>query len=382
MKVSLFSSVLNLGLLLGVFLRRKGHDVRVFINEDLTVNNKPEWECIDSRELASLATVTVNVDVKRLLFGCKAERRFRHELAKADVVQTFGEDVIWSSGCGAPDTVLSICDDLDVLPYRRDSLKIRVYSALLRRAQRKCRALCYTIPQQHWICQKRGLKNAKFLPYAIPIDCERLSPLSIRERSIVRDHFGIPREAFLIFQPSRQEWSNLECPDANHKGNDRFLRAFARLLRGPGKNAWLLAVEKGRDVGKSRALLHELGVEERVRWISQQNKSGLRQCIGASDLVADQFTYGFYGISCLESMSIGRPVLIYLHSEYFDKLGIEIPPVISVCSEQEIYEALCNLIDNRARGDDIGALSREWIIRYHGWEPVVDRYLALYRELI
>lgn len=383
MRVSLYGRVLNLALLLGVFLRRKGHEVRVFVNAKADAQDRPEWECVSEREAADVPLIPMNVDLKRWLMGGRAERRFRRELADADVVQTVGEDVVWSAGCGTPDTVISIGDDLDVLPFRQDSLRIRVYAAMLRRAQRRCRAVCYTMTPQEDSCQRLGLQHARYLPCAIPYDLERLVPLSRAERVRARERLGLPENGFVVAQPSRQEWTYPpEGSGSNHKGNDRFLRAFARFVRGSGRDAHLVAVTKGRDVAASQRLAGELGITDQIRWIPQQNKAGLREYLGTSDLVADCFTYGFYPMSTLDAMTIGRPVLVYLDPKGLEKFGVKPPPVVSVRSEEEIYEALCQLAENRGRVEEIGAASREWMIQYHGWEPVIERYLALYKELV
>jgi len=354
----------------------------VFVNSTVSEHDHPRWECIPEHELASVTIRPVDINVKRLLLGGRAERRFRRELAKADVVQTFGESVTWSAGCGAPDTALSIGDDLDILPFRRDGVRMRVCSAMLRRAQRRCRAVCYTMPPQEESCRKLGLVNARFFPYAIPVDSEQWSPLTRVERSLTRSRLNIPENALVVFQPSRQEWTCPESPGSNHKGNDRFLRACARFIHGPGKDTWLLAVTKGRDVSSTQQLAAWLGIADRIRWIPQQNKAGLRECLGASDIVADQFTYGFYGISALEAMAVGCPVLVHLDVKGMQRLGAEPPPVVSVRTEEEIYAALCRLGEDRASARQVGEMAREWIVRNHGWEAVVNRYISLYKELV
>jgi glycosyltransferase involved in cell wall biosynthesis len=383
MKISLYGNVLNLSFLMGLFLRRTGHDVRVFLNEGGPGQYMPEWECVDEAELAALPVTRVKADLKRLLLGGSVERRLRAELADADVVQTFGEDVVWSAGCGAPNTVLSVGDDLDILPFRHDTLRIRVYAAMLRRAQRRCTAVCYTMPQQAHSCRTLGLEHARFLPCAIPIDTDRLTPLTVGERAAVRERFGLSPDSLVVFQPSRQEWTCPEFPGSNHKGNDRLLRAFARFISGGGRrrDAVLLAVARGRDVAASQALAADLGIDRHIRWIPQQNKQGLRACVGASDIVADQFTYGFYGISALEAMSVGRPVLVHLQSAGLEGFGIDSPPVVSVRSEEEIYQALVHLAEDRVQAGEAGAAARKWVVGHHGWEAVTERFLRLYNEL-
>lgn len=258
---------------------------------------------------------------------------------------------------------------------------MRVYAAMLRRAQRRCKAVCYTMPPQEEPCRRLGLVNARFFPHAIPVDSEQWCPLDRVGQSHARSRLNIPENAFVVFQPSRQEWTCPEGPGSNHKGNDRFLRAYARFVHGPGKDAWLVAVTKGRDVGASQQLAEHLGIKDRIRWIPQQSKAGLREYLGASNIVADQFTYGFYGISALEAMAVGKPVLVYLDPQGLKKFGVDPPPVVSARTEEEICAALCRLTEDRGGAETIGAQAREWMIRHHGWEPVVDRYLALYHEL-
>jgi len=381
MRISLYGNVLNLSFLMGLFLRRTGHDVRVFIDEGGLEQFKPEWECVDNAESAALPLTRVSVNVKRLLVGGPAERRLRAELGDADVVQTFGEDVIWSAGCGVPDTVLSVGDDLDILPFRRDGLRIGLYAAMLRRAQRRCAAVCYTMPPQAHSCRALGLEHARFLPCAIPIDTDRLAPLTTVKRAVVRERLGLSPDSLVVFQPSRQEWTCPEFPGSNHKGNDRLLRAFARFIREGRRDAVLLAVARGRDVAASQALAADLGIDRHIRWIPQQNKQGLRECLGASDIVADQFTYGFYGISALEAMSVGRPVLVHLQPHCLEGFGIDSPPVVSARSEDEIYRALVQLAGDRVQAEEVGARARGWVIRHHRWEAVTERFLRLYTEL-
>ena len=64
-------------------------------------------------------------------------------------------------------------------------------------------------------------------------------------------------------------------------------------------------------------------------------------------------------------MAVGRPVLIHLPPHCLERFGIDSLPVVSARSKDEI---------------DVAA--REWVIRYHRWEVVTERYLALYTELV
>lgn len=381
MKVSIVGNALNLGVLLGLFLRRLGHQPTLFLTQSGGAqHDDPEWEGVDPDELRGLPIERYDLDLKRYLRGGREERRFRNVVAEADVVQSFGEDVIWGAGTGTPDTVLSIGDDLDILPFRRDSARIRLYAALLRRAQRKCSALCYTMPPQAKSAARLGLENARFLPFAIPVDTERWRPAEPTERARIRMELGFAPDDFVVFQPSRQEWTCAEGPGSNHKGNDKLLRAWSRFAAG-GRSTRLVCVEKGRDVARSKELLSELGTSDRATWIPAQNKTNLRRWLQAADVVADQFTYGFYGMSALDALATGRPVLVHLDEAARKTLEGGAPPVMAVQSEDEILEAVQALASSPELLEELGARSRNWTVEHHRWDVVVKRFTEVYRDI-
>jgi glycosyltransferase involved in cell wall biosynthesis len=55
--------------------------------------------------------------------------------------------------------------------------------------------------------------------------------------------------------------------------------------------------------------------------------------------------------------------------------------VVSVRSEEEIYQALVHLAEDRVQAGEAGAAARTWVVRHHGWEAVTERFLRLYNEL-
>mgnify|MGYP001161051634 CR=1 FL=1 len=88
------------------------------------------------------------------------------------------------------------------------------------------------------------------------------------------------------------------------------------------------------------------------------------------------------GIPALEAMAVGRPVLIQLPLHSLERFGIDSLPVVSARSKDEIDGALVQLAEGRVRAEEINFAAREWVIRYHRWEVVTERYLALYTELV
>jgi glycosyltransferase involved in cell wall biosynthesis len=158
------------------------------------------------------------------------------------------------------------------------------------------------------------------------------------------------------------------------------LRAFAR-AGADAPEAVLVCAGWGADIERSKQLIADLGIGERVRLLSYaMSKARLRRHYRAADIVADQFTVGSYGGSSLEAMSCGRPLLIHLAPERFTG-PFSLPPVVNVSDTEAIAAELARLFadpESRAR---VGSQAREWTVANHG--PVlVQRTLDLCRAVI
>jgi glycosyltransferase involved in cell wall biosynthesis len=119
----------------------------------------------------------------------------------------------------------------------------------------------------------------------------------------------------------------------------------------------------GADLDRSKQLIDELGIGDRVRLLPYaMSKGRLRRYYRAADVVADQFTVGSYGGSALEAMSCARPLLIDLDEERFPSL----PPVVNVSEPDEIARALDKLLGDEEARAQVGARARDWVIANHG----------------
>jgi glycosyltransferase involved in cell wall biosynthesis len=176
----------------------------------------------------------------------------------------------------------------------------------------------------------------------------------------------------LVFVPARQDWY--------WKGSDRLLRGFALAAEAyPG--AILVCAGWGADLDRSRQLIAELGIGERVRLLPcAMSKERLRRYHCAADVVADQFTVGSYGSSALEAMSCGRPLLISLERDRFEGRFPSFPPVMNVSESDQIAEALTRLFDDARLRATLGAQAREWVIANHG-PSVAQRVIDLCHEV-
>ena len=209
----------------------------------------------------------------------------------------------------------------------------------------------------------------KSLPFGFLIDVEKYSPRPEPElREALLQGLGGP----MVFVPARQDWY--------WKGSDRLLRGFAQAAAAhPG--ATLVCAGWGADLDRSRALVAELGIGDRVRMLpSAMSKERLRRHYCAADIVADQFTVGSYGGSALEAMGCECPLLIHLDADRFTG-SFSPPPVMNVSEPDEIGRALTSLFEDDGLRSRLGREGRQWVATRHG-TPLAERVIELCREVV
>jgi len=372
-KIHVFGNVLNWGVIFGSLLQRAGHDVTVFVGRNERDSYQPAWEIqeVGSRELSYVQYVDINL--RQLLTGGRQARDLLRRLGDCDVIQTFGEYAVWAMFTGRPYVVLSYGWDLAVLPFATGGVKAWTLRLLARRAFRRASRFVYALPAHAPLIRKLKLTNAVWDPYAVPLDTDRYAPAGDEERSELRKQFPQRR---VFFHGARQEWTRRE---ANDKGNDRLFRAFARYVREYEASSLLVAVRKGSDLAASQRLVEQLGLQAHVRWIDELNKRDLAHLLNSVDAFCDQFAHGYYGVASLEALACGVPTFVYMDERQVR--GISVPPVYSARTEDEILAALVAFSaeqDPEARG----RLGRDWILRHHAGDTVIQRYVARYRESV
>jgi glycosyltransferase involved in cell wall biosynthesis len=58
------------------------------------------------------------------------------------------------------------------------------------------------------------------------------------------------------------------------------------------------------------------------------------------------------------------------------------PPIERALTEEQIEQRLTTLAHDPARRQAVGAASRAWIQKWHGWERCAGDYQAMYREVM
>jgi glycosyltransferase involved in cell wall biosynthesis len=166
-----------------------------------------------------------------------------------------------------------------------------------------------------------------------PIDCEAWKPLYETGNSV----------PLIVHAPNHR----------NVKGTDILLQACDRL--------------------KQQGLKFDLQLVERVP------RNQVQEIYRQADILAEQFIIGVYGLTALEGLALGKPVLTYLSEEHLQNPVFNLPLVNTHSDNiEEVLKALILLPQLRKR---LGLAGREAVERYQSCEAVGEVWDRIYRHL-
>ena len=216
-----------------------------------------------------------------------------------------------------------------------------------------------------------GFRSARFFPFVI--NEEKFAP---RAASAARD--PTPLNLFMM--------SNLDFgitdnkPGRNSiKATDNVFRALSLFVAAGGR-AHLTAIDRGPDREVARRLVNELGLTDHVTFKAPLSEEERLRHLADADIVLDQFHLGAFGLGALEAMSIGRPLITFLHPEAFAmSYGTRRDPFVNARNPEQICDALWRLRDPAVR-DELSATARAFILECHSRAAVIPQLVELYRR--
>ena len=170
------------------------------------------------------------------------------------------------------------------------------------------------------------------------------------------------------------------------KGQDFFLRAFARAARAQPKLKAVIAgdVVPGEDWRRERlqSLAQELGVADRVLWPGYQEHAA--ELMAALDiLVLPSIRPEPFGMVVIEAMAAGKPVIATAHGGPLESVADgETGMLVSPAEPEEMASALALLAGNRGLRERMGHAGRERAERLFGFETHVRAFQELYERLL
>lgn len=143
------------------------------------------------------------------------------------------------------------------------------------------------------------------------------------------------------------------------KGNQIAIEAiFKALEKFPRLSATF--VEWGDDVEKSKRIIQELGLDERVKWVGVLSRRSLKLRMIESLVVLDQFKIPAYGGVTSDALGLGVPV-ITLQDSALDVSFFGSPaPVMTAENSGEIFEKIIELESNLKLQQEYFCEATEW----------------------
>lgn len=280
--------------------------------------------------------------------GCAPYFEWAYRIGTADVSYAASSPIA-SYASGKPYLAFSVGGDLQM-----DCGLVSGYGEMLRKSFGAAAFLLASNPHTLGHCRRLGLENAVHVPY--PMDDSRYAPGDGSFREIWQKEKG--GEVFVL---------TTARIDSHVKGYGHKVLRSMRAACEKQPDLRFVFLNWGESLEKFRATAYEFGLADFSLFLPPVGKERLIDYYRSADIVMDQFTYGYFGASSLEALSVGRPVIMFLRTHHYQHLYAgDLPPVISVEPGEQLAANLIQLASSRGRRLEIGHLSRDWLIRNHG----------------
>lgn len=203
------------------------------------------------------------------------------------------------------------------------------------------------------------------------------------EKTTAREKLGLPRDENFILQLGRL---------VPRKGVDTVIRAFGCLLRYDHIQAKLLIVggeseqpdpRLTPEIDRLQAIACEEGVESQVTFVGRRQREILKYYYSAADVFITTPLYEPFGITPVESMACGTPVIGsnvggIKYTVKDGKTGYLVPPN----NPDAIAQRVTYLYNNPQTLDCLGRQAIEHVHHMFTWKQVTNDVAALYEEVL
>jgi glycosyltransferase involved in cell wall biosynthesis len=121
---------------------------------------------------------------------------------------------------------------------------------------------------------------------------------------------------------------------------------------------------------------------DEVQFIEPVPHARMPELINAFDIILGQFEIGSLGVSELESMACGKPVVSWVDLSNYSQWYSKPPPILSAHDTDAVVEAVSPLIQDREHRAELGSQARAWILEHHDYRKLAKRLVSYYRTLL
>jgi len=403
MKIAFYGNVCNNFYTMAKALRNELHiDAHLYLNHKADIQNRPES---DDPHLKDNYPHWIHLSKKwdNIPFLKKLDRSFIRELNKYDTV-FFSELGVSLAPYLKNNTVFYVTGgDLTQVPFPSkfphkfkgplDRLKWEYFGLMQRRGIRKCTRI---ISQPFFpfanALRELGVAPERiskcYFPILMDTDLIRMNEQAGQEIDTINKELLAPFN-FTIFHPSR---INLDqgigsVHSGQWKGNDNLLRALAIFINKYKIGDICIAMPDrifSGDIDKAKKIIKELDIENNIVWLKPPTPQGfprneLINFYTVADIVADEFATGWFGSIVVEGMACSKPVFCYVDETVMKQL-YPWHPIVSAREPEEIAELIATFYFDKEKRERIGALSREWAVKFHSIKQGTAIYLKNFRN--
>ncbi|EYB69154.1 hypothetical protein DEIPH_ctg011orf0139 [Deinococcus phoenicis] len=203
-----------------------------------------------------------------------------------------------------------------------------------------------------------------------------------QDRREARQRLGLDPDEALVLQLGRM---------VPRKGVDDAIRGFARALRGRDLSARLLVVGGNSpdpdpaltpELGRLQAIARAEGVADRVTFTGSRERAALRDYYSAADVFVSTPWYEPFGITPLEAMACGTPVLgARVGGIQFTVVDGETGSLVPPRDPAALGQRLGDLLTDAPLRERMGQAALQRVRTHFTWEGVARQLAQVYREV-
>jgi glycosyltransferase involved in cell wall biosynthesis len=211
-------------------------------------------------------------------------------------------------------------------------------------------------------------QRATIIPYGV--DLESFSATS--SRSKWRRQLAYPRDAYVVLAVQRL---------VPHKRVDFLLRLVPLVAAGVPETRFLV-VGTGPELERLKQVAHELGIAELVTFTGYVAVSDLPDVYRSADVFVTHSEFETFGVTLVEAMAAGLPVIAGDTSCMRDVLEPESAVIVPAYDNQKFADEVIRLGRDHAARGQLAIVARARAEKEFSWDGIAKRYESLFEELV
>jgi len=360
-----------------IHLQRKGHRVTVLTNRPLTDRN--------ALVEAELDTVYVkSPDLKR--FAYRIEKKHVYVAALLNHIDAFlFQRKVFKWIAKHPDfDVIQTCSLFRLARWILNKSNIAVVVWLPGKPSRLTRRIMGKMKGKQRFCLFTHGDTADFLVekmnYTESLDFTVVEPgVELDKIEKVKSNKGHLREKLRI--PEDAVLGITVCRLLPIKNLSMLISSLAEISL-KDKNIFWLIVGEGPEEEILKDLVRNKRIQDRIHFAGQVSNTEVHELLDASDIFALTSLYESYGISTLEAMGHGLPV-ICTKAGYLVELirKSEGGVLVEIDDTRRLAEEITKLSDSAELRNNYGQNGKAYVLQF-GWMRTVEKLIAVYQKAI